>query len=486
MSPDDRLARWYRWLLLAYPRRYRRSRGLEIVSTLLDAAEPGQRRPRWRDAANLVLRGLMRRFEIPRGPGYALAAAIFALFCAFGVSAGTAWAAWQRPERVPSPSTALAVARLVTSTAPLGVEVVPSRSTWPGTVGFDNTDRPPPDYPAEPASIQAAAPAGESGPAGAVALARGRLAADGWRVGDVGFVNSVHLVWAARGDIVVRVSSMDGQAPVYVDVFHRMPSWIGIVVAAGGVAGLAGGWLVAGAVLRAFRRHGPRGRVAMILLGAPGLLTAAAATIYALLALVVEVVSGAGPAVVWRVLVVAAPAMEPLIGLAGLALAAAAAVAIFAPRARAAEGRAGPPAAGRIGPAGVWRIGAGAAATVHIAFAVASLAVVVAYLVLVWHTDGRPLMGAHDPKHLVPFGSSGHNPFMWAFDTLVLVYVAGALLSPLLLVVSVPLLVAGRVLRPPGARRVGVVLLVAILTSVVPLLLLVSPLGHEAGSWLMD
>jgi hypothetical protein len=486
MSPDDRLARWYRRLLLAYPRRYRRGRGQEIMSTLLDAAEPGQRRPQWRDAANLVLRGLMRRFEIPRGPGYAVTAATFALFCAFAASAGAAWAAGQRPERVPSAPSALAVARLATSTGPLGVEVAPRESNWPDTVGFDNPDRPPPGYPAERASIRAAAPADESGPAWSVAQARDRLVAQGWRVGDVTTVDSIHLVWAAHDDLVVRVSSMEADALVHVDVFYRTPSWIALVVTAGGAAGLAGGWIVAGAALRAFRRHGLRGRAAMIVLGAPGLLAATVATIYILLALVVEFVSGAGPTVAWRVLVVATPATEPFIGMAVLALVGAAAVAIFAPRVLAAEGRAGPAAVGRIGPAGVWRVGAGAAATVHIAFAVASLAVVVAYLVLAWHTGERPLTAAHDPKDLVPFGSSGHNPFIWAFETLVLVYLAGALLSPLLLVVSVPLLLVGRVLRPPGARRVGMVLLLAVLTSVVPLLLLVSPLGHEAGTWLMD
>ena len=104
------IEKWYRVLLWAYPRRFRRVRAQEMLTTLLDAARPGQRRPEWRDAANVVLRGLRYRFAVPRGAGYVSAAIVFALLCAVLVTAGVAFAAWRTAARAPLLPTALAVA----------------------------------------------------------------------------------------------------------------------------------------------------------------------------------------------------------------------------------------------------------------------------------------------------------------------------------------------------------------------------------------
>jgi hypothetical protein len=60
MSQDALEAR-YRLLLWAYPKRYRRERGAEMIGTLMDAAGPDQRRPTVREATVLVLRGLQTR-----------------------------------------------------------------------------------------------------------------------------------------------------------------------------------------------------------------------------------------------------------------------------------------------------------------------------------------------------------------------------------------------------------------------------------------
>ncbi|MGN9804358.1 hypothetical protein [Micromonospora sp. L32] len=51
----------YRLLLWAYPKRYRRERGAEMIGTLMEAAGPDQRRPTAREAAILILRGLQTR-----------------------------------------------------------------------------------------------------------------------------------------------------------------------------------------------------------------------------------------------------------------------------------------------------------------------------------------------------------------------------------------------------------------------------------------
>lgn len=58
---NERLRRRYQRLLLAYPPAYRASRGQEILTTLLEAARPGQRFPTAREAAGLLLGGLRAR-----------------------------------------------------------------------------------------------------------------------------------------------------------------------------------------------------------------------------------------------------------------------------------------------------------------------------------------------------------------------------------------------------------------------------------------
>jgi hypothetical protein len=58
MSP---LERRYRWLLRAYPRWYRRKRGDEMLATLLEASQPGQRWPSARDTRALIMGGLRVR-----------------------------------------------------------------------------------------------------------------------------------------------------------------------------------------------------------------------------------------------------------------------------------------------------------------------------------------------------------------------------------------------------------------------------------------
>ncbi len=55
------LERRYRLLLRAYPASYRAARGDELISTLLDTAEPDRAWPTWREARALVLAGLRVR-----------------------------------------------------------------------------------------------------------------------------------------------------------------------------------------------------------------------------------------------------------------------------------------------------------------------------------------------------------------------------------------------------------------------------------------
>jgi hypothetical protein len=61
MSGSEVLERRYRRLMVSYPADYRRSRGPEVLETLMEAASPGQRWPAGRESRALVLGGLRAR-----------------------------------------------------------------------------------------------------------------------------------------------------------------------------------------------------------------------------------------------------------------------------------------------------------------------------------------------------------------------------------------------------------------------------------------
>ncbi|MDP9793607.1 hypothetical protein J2S43_002119 [Catenuloplanes nepalensis] len=85
----------YRVLLRAYPRDYRRRHGLELITTLMDAARPGQERPDRADVLDLVRGGLRQRFRLPAGRATLAFAIVAALFAAGLGAAGGAWAGWR-------------------------------------------------------------------------------------------------------------------------------------------------------------------------------------------------------------------------------------------------------------------------------------------------------------------------------------------------------------------------------------------------------
>ena len=66
MNDEQRLAAAYWSLLRAYPAAYRRERGEEIVSVLLEDARPGQRWPTATQALDLIGGGLRRRLGLWR------------------------------------------------------------------------------------------------------------------------------------------------------------------------------------------------------------------------------------------------------------------------------------------------------------------------------------------------------------------------------------------------------------------------------------
>jgi hypothetical protein len=82
------LEAWYHRLLRAYPKRYRADRGPEMLTTLLDGARPGQTRPTWQEAKDLLLGGLRYRLRMPRRSLVGFAAFIALAAATFGAAIG--------------------------------------------------------------------------------------------------------------------------------------------------------------------------------------------------------------------------------------------------------------------------------------------------------------------------------------------------------------------------------------------------------------
>jgi len=90
-AADERLVRHYRRLLLAYPGHYRRRHGTEMVTTMLEMAEPGRSRPSAGEAWHLIASGVRRRFRLPAGHPFGWAAAVLVTLVlgVFGAAAGS-------------------------------------------------------------------------------------------------------------------------------------------------------------------------------------------------------------------------------------------------------------------------------------------------------------------------------------------------------------------------------------------------------------
>lgn len=109
-----RLAERFRLLLLTFPRHYRRSRGAEMLATLLDGSLPGQQWPTLRSALSVVWSGIRCRFRLRPGKFSWVAAAATTLAGAvLGATLGT-WMAWNMAAGpLPSDSEADAIARSI-------------------------------------------------------------------------------------------------------------------------------------------------------------------------------------------------------------------------------------------------------------------------------------------------------------------------------------------------------------------------------------
>lgn len=295
------LARSYRILLLAYPRWYRRERAPEMLTTLLDAAPPGVRRPPVRDVVDLIAGGLRCRLRPPAGVGYRLILAAIALFGALaGLSAAGTWAVPGAPdtdEAVTAAGTAMA------NEQPHDV-AAPTASCgwcpdWRSDAGapLRRRDFVALAYTPRPADVSVT-----------VQQAGDRLATAGWEVGPVTEDPDAMTVFLTATKDGLALSLTGQTAPVFLDkdlsrpdpaqrplvlvVTRQATVATAIATVVGLLGGLLAGWLVAAWTLQRFRRHHRALRLAMVATGAPVLLVAVIADLLAANWLLVLTLSG--------------------------------------------------------------------------------------------------------------------------------------------------------------------------------------------------
>jgi hypothetical protein len=428
------LERRYRRLLLAFPRGYRRARGEEMLTTLLDGAPPERTRPPLGEAWELLRVGLRLRLGPPRGRVYSVVALVAAITIGYAALSVVG----RQASNIGQDTMSAAMSLLPDSTV-MG-RADPMLITFGGPTEVDVT------YATGPETLD-----------GLATDLRDRAVADGWEAGPIA---AGHRFTLDRAGESVAVTVLSGEpspwASVSFQVRYPWPAWalsVGIaVVLLGGLFG----WLVAAWVLRRYRSRAPAGRIGLALIGLPSVLFVIAGGVSVVAAIWSETVQVgfAGP-------------MTERLGLLGLAATLVLAVALPAEREAAAPSP----------PTDPVRLGARMVMAAHLAFGLATATVLVTFTgrMLTSGADRAAMLsGAQDPKELLPLP---------VFLPVALLYYTGVILSPLLLTVSVPLLATGRQRVGPFAWKV---LLVAAISAVALPALLLTPYGGDAARWWLD
>jgi hypothetical protein len=266
----------YRRLLLAYPRRYRRSRGLEMLTTLMDSSPADRTRPPLRQAVGLMAAGIACRLRQPRGFIYPVLATICALVLGFFAGAAGAWAGWQTAGPLPTAAEAAAISRSVVGLPAVGTSRDDFRFGFegepqaPGIVGGDDyTDgsvsfsygKDPGSYVNDPDLLHSRL---------AAAVAQ-RLTAQGWVLDrnyaatdwypTIPFLgisapptSGASYVVAHRGSVHLWFSH-DTYGHASLRLSRLAPLSVPVLTYVGLVAGLLGGWLLAGWIARRTREQ---------------------------------------------------------------------------------------------------------------------------------------------------------------------------------------------------------------------------------------
>jgi hypothetical protein len=268
------LERWYRRLLWAYPIGYRRSHGDEILTMLMDCAEPGRRVPARADVVDLARGAVRQWFRLPVGLSAVVAAVVAVVVLGAVGAAGGSWLAWLTTIDVPSDAAALRTAGTAAG-APLAAPLVDRReylrADWRG--------------------VQVENPHQLGFPNWTIEAAQVRLQADGWTLGrvDPRYENNTLLndgrqrFEATRDGLALQVYAYTAPETagtiVVIFVGPAPPSWEAGAILLGWLVGAITGWFLTGwAIYRLRRRALPR-RMAALALGLTALWLAADTTI---------------------------------------------------------------------------------------------------------------------------------------------------------------------------------------------------------------
>ena len=273
-----RLERWYRRLLWTYPIGHRRAHGEEILTMLMDSAEPGRRLPARADVVDL-LRGAVRQWlRLPVGlPAMVAAVLAAAVLGAVGAASGS-WLAWQTAA-MPSDASAVHTAEMVRG-APLRAPKL-GRDGWlrdPQRGGVNVADEQSSDWTLE--------------------AAKARLQAEGWTPGGAEMYSQVPLIrgdrhleavseefYATKEGAVVTVFAVTVRTPdvagtsLTTHLGVTGPRWEPVAIVLGWLVGAVIGWLLTGWAGYRLRRRGLLRRPAAVVLGLTALLLAAEPTI---------------------------------------------------------------------------------------------------------------------------------------------------------------------------------------------------------------
>jgi hypothetical protein len=232
------LEKAYRRLLWTYPRFYRRERGLEILTTLLDAAAPGQTRPSRDEAVWILLTGLRLRIA-PAGWAGKLVTVLVTVWTALLLGGVGAYASWSAASLADPDVAALSdslAGRAPTSTHATGegnLLAVAYGYQAEGEfqqLGAEGWEGPLP----APTGRTRVYPAGDRP---VVADAHRVLTADGWRTGSLVGGNTF---WAHRDGVLLRVSGSSDD--VTISAYPAEPGGVRDAAIAGAALGVLLAW----------------------------------------------------------------------------------------------------------------------------------------------------------------------------------------------------------------------------------------------------
>lgn len=260
--------RRYRWVLVAYPRAYRRERGREIIGTFLDA---GREKLSARETVNLLGHGMRARLGRPASRRIVALAALTSILCGLFAASFATRVAWETARPLPSIGEAAEVfghalpghpvtdkiyrspAMFVIYEEPLGA------GNWTTLLTLDGGE-----YQLGQTRTAVNGVPGEE-PRDIAAAAQARLRDAGWKVNDTKVSEAVgcagppcdpatlpmrYTVTAQRGDTLIQIETIERSTPdttYLVAELRRATPWaarpLGI---AGFLLGAIGGWLLFG------------------------------------------------------------------------------------------------------------------------------------------------------------------------------------------------------------------------------------------------